>query len=223
MHHLFNWSLNSCNLGLKLSVLSCIILTYSDDLSDRSYVQNYLWISKILYTCLFKTLGNINNINKKCDTKWWACHHGTFLLLFQSICKPAPFSDEHDAIQERERCDYTSRITYKVAKSGQGTLQCHSVTNVLMQHTMWWCVILCFWLTVAVRRPIRVYADGIYDLFHQGHARQLMQAKNLFPNVYLIVGGNMFLSAVVSDQEIVLKTFYQFLVMQLHLCWISFN
>ncbi|XP_014231664.1 choline-phosphate cytidylyltransferase A-like isoform X4 [Trichogramma pretiosum] len=77
---------------------------------------------------------------------------------FTSICKEAPFSDEPDALQEADNCDYNIKITVKIAKSGKAP------------------------------RRVRVYADGIYDLFHQGHARQLMQAKNLFPNVYLIVG-----------------------------------
>lgn len=70
-----------------------------------------------------------------------------FFLILQTICKPAPFHTDEDAILERDRCDYSIKITYDMAKAGNTS------------------------------RRVRVYADGIYDLFHQGHARQLMQVR----------------------------------------------
>ena len=80
--------------------------------------------------------------------------------VLMSNVQAAPLSFEPLACEERDSIDYSVRITKEMAEAGTAP------------------------------RRVRVYADGIYDLFHQGHARQLLQAKNVFSNceVYLLVG-----------------------------------
>jgi len=80
--------------------------------------------------------------------------------VLMSNVQAAPLSFEALACEERDSIDYSVRISKEMAEAG------------------------------TTPRRVRVYADGIYDLFHQGHARQLLQAKNVFSNceVYLLVG-----------------------------------
>ncbi|KJH53652.1 cytidyltransferase domain protein [Dictyocaulus viviparus] len=46
-------------------------------------------------------------------------------------------------------------------------------------------------------RPIHIFSEGVYDMFHYGHIRQLRQVKEAFPNVKVTVG--------ICSDELVLK------------------
>jgi len=91
---------------------------------------------------------------------------------------PAPLSYEDKAIKERENCDYSVKITLDMAKNGTAPRKIRIYADGKLKSVK---ILRCF-------KNICLFIKGIYDLFHAGHARQLMQAKNIFKNVYLLVG-----------------------------------
>ena len=48
---------------------------------------------------------------------------------------------------------------------------------------------------IARNKPIRIYCDGVFDMFHYGHARLFEQIKKMIPNAIVIAG-------VCSDKDV---------------------
>lgn len=48
-----------------------------------------------------------------------------------------------------------------------------------------------FNVLVPKNRPIHIFTEGVFDLFHYGHVRQLRQVKEAFPNVKVTAGGEL--------------------------------
>ncbi|CDW83111.1 choline-phosphate cytidylyltransferase b isoform 1 [Stylonychia lemnae] len=68
--------------------------------------------------------------------------------------------------------------------------------------------------------PVRVYADGVFDMYHVGHAKVLEQAKKLFPHTYLIVGVSGDKETIEKKGKIVMNEFERCEILK-HCKWVD--
>lgn len=120
--------------------------------------ENNIHTSEVSCATTSSNLDNVTTNETKVENRSLITDNNLLPQSTLAYRSPAPFCYEPLAMARNQACDYTIKITLEMAKSGQAP------------------------------RQVRVYADGAYDMFHSGHARQLMQAKCAFPDTYLIVG-----------------------------------
>ena len=65
-----------------------------------------------------------------------------------------------------------------------------------------------------------MYADGVFDMYHIGHAKVLEQAKKLFPNTYLIVGVSGDKETIEKKGKIVMNEFERTEILK-HCRWVD--
>ena len=68
--------------------------------------------------------------------------------------------------------------------------------------------------------PVRVYADGVFDMYHIGHAKVLEQAKKLFKHTYLIVGVSPDAETIEKKGKIVMNEFERVEILK-HCKWVD--
>ena len=70
------------------------------------------------------------------------------------------------------------------------------------------------------KNPVRVYADGVFDMYHVGHAKVFEQAKKLFKHVHLIVGVSPDQETIEKKGKIVMNEFERVEVIK-HCKWVD--
>lgn len=68
--------------------------------------------------------------------------------------------------------------------------------------------------------PVRIYADGVFDMYHIGHAKVLEQAKKLFKHCYLIVGVSGDKETIEKKGKIVMNEYERVEILK-HCKWVD--